>query len=768
MHIKTLNNIKLLNEITTSKVKVYPYATITLSNGTMLKITPEKDLLIDGNNHSISLGNGFPLGVAVCKTISLHIDNHDDRFSEYDFTNATIQLYSILESVKGSNVISETVYEGKFTVIDSVSPGSVLDITAYDDMYKADVPFISGTGKKAYPITLLEEICNRCNIKLSKEFKNYITQNFSGEDTMSHITNVPIDCTARDFIGYLAQICGGNAFIKNDELTLQKFSLDTQKRFNVISGGYVEDNLTEDNSIAGGIITDNATNQINAPNISDTVSYHIVHSFIDEPEIATEEIIVTGIATVKANDDDSTDNLVVYGTQEYALVIDNPLYYGEEKALVTHIGKQIVGIKARAFSGAFSPNPLIEFGDYCILVDRKGRNYNSIITEHTFNYLGNSELGNSVESAEKNKTSYSGGAKRLIQETRKREIANQVNFEKIQEQFDNASGMFFTKILQEDNSYKYYLHDKNKKEDSDIVIEMSNAGLVTYIDNERTIAVTVDGTAILNQIIADGLTADMIKGATIKVGDMDNKAGILEVYGTQGTLVGTIDSDGITSSSLYLQSPSEPADNLISKIHMETNTVMSEITLDSETRRLSVKIPDTFGIYRDSVGSLGSPVFRYTQDNDIVSIQATNTQINGITTLSKLQIGDTTIVTSDTDKTILKNSETSENIHIDKLEANKFTLGNTVIRTRTDDTSLLTADNTDDNIRVDKLEVNKLVIGDATLTNSGNTMKINGSVGKTESIPIVTSITNNSDGSINWTYSNLHFENGIYVGMWLD
>lgn len=645
--MKTLNNKKLLQQVAKGNFKAYPYARITLAETSTQKaqsliLTPEKDFLIEGNSYSESLGSGFPLGSAICKTITLTIDNHDERFSKYDFRNAKIGLTSIIESNVNGEILNESVIEGQFTVIDSVTPGSKLEITAYDDMYKADVKYISGVGKGANPLTLLEEICNRCGITLDDSFRRYIQNTFNTDTPICHLQNIPIDCTGRELIGYIAMVCGGNAFIRNGYLTLQRYSVENQKKIYALSGGRVDDDLTFDTQVRSGNIN-TANSEILSDddykilNISSNPPYHILHSFINEPDISTEQVKVTGISTnitvensdnVEDNEtsENTDENIILFGTDEYALHIDNPLYYGIEKTLVAYIGNQIVGFSAKAFSGEFSPNPLITFGDSCIVIDRKNNMHVSFITNHTFNYLGNSEISNEIETTERNKSTYSNDTHSLQIEQRKQTVTNQKYFNDIEKQFANASGMFFTKEEQENGSYKYFLHDKTKKEDSTVVMEIASEGLIVFVDGQKTIALSVDGQAILNQIIADGITADVIKGATFKVGGTTNEEGAIEIYNTSSEVIGTIDSDGVTTQRIILK----------------RDDSVGVISVDSETNRLQIEVPENFGFFsrKGQTGSLGKPILTYNNDTLLTNNTVNITQK---ATIGELEIGDITI-----------------------------------------------------------------------------------------------------------------------------
>ena len=63
----------------------YAYAVVTLRNGKRLVLDSDHDFYISGNKYVEDGGGGFPLGSAISKSITLVIDNIDERYSEYDF-----------------------------------------------------------------------------------------------------------------------------------------------------------------------------------------------------------------------------------------------------------------------------------------------------------------------------------------------------------------------------------------------------------------------------------------------------------------------------------------------------------------------------------------------------------------------------------------------------------------------------------------------------------------------------------------------------------
>lgn len=157
----------------------YAYAVVTLATGEKLTLTSDRDFMISPNSYTEQGGSdGFPLGAAVSKTITLTIDNIDERYSKYDFYYARIALYTetqyteayndyqtlrdinndVIKDVENDPILTfephiEKMQEGVFTVLNPVAIGDVIELTAYDDMWKSDRTF---STQLTYPTTALQ------------------------------------------------------------------------------------------------------------------------------------------------------------------------------------------------------------------------------------------------------------------------------------------------------------------------------------------------------------------------------------------------------------------------------------------------------------------------------------------------------------------------------------------------------------------------------------------------------------------------------------
>ena len=490
----------------------YAYASVLLATGETIIMTSEQDFTLTGNGYSGDGGTGFPLGMALSKSITLNIDNtsipdslkdtSSDNILDYknedilatrksiktDYYQARITLYTEADLPDGT---TERIREGIFTVIDAVTPGEILKITAYDDMYKADTPFTSLLSYPASAQALLNEVCAQCGITLgSVTFRN---NNFQ-------IQQAPEGLTGRQIIGYIAQIAGGNAVIdSNARLIIKTYDLS----------GFDQDE------------------EVSADEIETASGIHIVSQYTDDPNIGTDDVTITGV-TVEIEHED-TDETEVYtaGTTTYAMSVDNPLISGKEKEAVDLIADVVIGITLRPFSGKFMPDPTIEFMDLAYLVDKNDNQYKTFITTHDFEYLSNSTLSNGTESPERHNGSYYSTAAEVYQKAKKDLKVNRTQWEQaienLSQQVANASGLYTTEEEQPDGSTIFYMHNKPTLEESDIVWQMTAETLTVSTDGGKTwnAGITVNGEVIARIMNTIGINFDWGVGGTLIVQDED-------------------------------------------------------------------------------------------------------------------------------------------------------------------------------------------------------------------------------------------------------
>jgi hypothetical protein len=463
----------------------YAYAVVTLSTGEKLTLTSDRDFMISPNSYTEQGGSdGFPLGVAVSKTITLTIDNIDERYSKYDFYYARIALYTEADiDYQTLEPHIERMQEGVFTVLNPVAIGDVIELTAYDDMWKSDRTFSTQLTYPTTALQLLQEVCTSCGMVLgSPTFRN---SDFS-------ISSAPEKTTGRKIIGYIAQLACGNAVIQNGMLTIK----------------------THDFSAFSGITDSTKPESLKADS-----GYHIFEDFSTDPDIDTDNVVITGISTEVESETGGEAETVISGTDDYCIKITNPLIKGKEQAVVNSIAELLVGVTLRKFSGDFFPNPTVEFMDLACVVDRKDKVYRTIVTTHEFSYLGGSSFSCDINSPERQAGEYYSEAAEIYNGIKKDVASNKNNISNMQNAIEllnttleNAAGMYESNSKQPDGSVVSFIHDKPTLAESKVVIKVTAEAIGLSNDGGKTYpyGIILTGDLIARILYTVGINADYI------------------------------------------------------------------------------------------------------------------------------------------------------------------------------------------------------------------------------------------------------------------
>ena len=152
------------------------------------------------------------------------------------------------------------------------------------------------------------------------------------------------------------------------------------------------------------------------------------------------------------------------------------------------------------------------------------------------------------------------------------------------------------------------------------VLMINSAGIGfsnTGINGQFTTAWTIDGTFNAQAINIINLTADLIKGGTLKLGSLLNQSGKIEVYDEANTLICTIDKNGLimyASNGSYVVLNQDVGlvgyDGAGEPIYWVTNdsfnmskaVVTQEITLCNKVRFLPMQITENNVVVNDGIG----------------------------------------------------------------------------------------------------------------------------------------------------------------------
>lgn len=135
---------------------------MTLNDGTELALD-NSDIWNGGLTfeEATSGTSSFDIGAVVIGKCQIVLNNIYDKFTEYDFFNATFWLYFGLQFGETTEIIRK----GFYTVDEPKYNGSLITLSCLDNMWKFDVPY--SEVSTAYPATIgviISDICEHCGV----------------------------------------------------------------------------------------------------------------------------------------------------------------------------------------------------------------------------------------------------------------------------------------------------------------------------------------------------------------------------------------------------------------------------------------------------------------------------------------------------------------------------------------------------------------------------------------------------------------------------
>lgn len=446
---------------------------ITFPDGTKKTIDEE---IMNGDNGftDCAESSSFPIGVAVCKTLTLSINNDQEQWKNYNFYNAKIHAYLKIDG------LTENIDKGIYTVTAPEQYSDIITITALDDMYKANKAYTSGLKLPQSLINLVRDACETIGIGMNL--------------TMSHgdiiIRSIPDNMTFRQLFGYAAMVESANARI------------DYSGNLGFIKWDFEKADIPD------------------------------LKNYGNPPVLSSDDIIITGIRVKNGQSNDDTDSEYsgMYGKEGYLLELENELIDSDQlETVASIIGEQIVGARFRNLEGDLVYNPLIEFGDMVYTYDRLGNKYLTPLTDVSGNVGGLTTVKTQADDPIRGSSDYySEGTKAIVaarQMVKKETSAREEAVKRLEQKISdtNASGMFCTDVRQEDGSTIRYLHDKPTLKESSNVIKVTSEAIGISNDGGKTYpyGITLDGETITRLLYVEGINADYINAGTILVKDKD-------------------------------------------------------------------------------------------------------------------------------------------------------------------------------------------------------------------------------------------------------
>ena len=596
---------------------------ITFPDGT--KKTINEDIMNGDNGFSdCADSSSFPIGATVCKTLTLSINNDQEQWKNYNFYGAKIHAYLKLqtsyaaaESVSalldesynpildstGDTIIAtqaatkdiiETIDKGVYTVTTPELYSDIINVTALDDMYKANKAYTSGLKLPQSLINLVRDACKTVGIGMNL--------------TMEHgdiiIRSIPDSMTFRQLFGYAAMVESANAridysgnlqFVKWDFGKMESDNAATVDTDGFIHFGDANPSIDADGfvSLPGWTINAEGFMALTSGPGSDVQR---LMAYANPPAISSDDIVITGIKVTngQSNDDTDTDYSGMYGEEGYVLELENELIDTDQLQTIANIiGEQIVGVRFRNLEGDLVYNPLVEFGDMVYTYDRLGNKYVTPLTDVSGNVGGLTTVKTQADDPIRGSSDFYGNSTKAIvaarQMVKKEKTAREEAIQRLAETLNSSSGLYMTQEPQQDGSIIYYMHNKPTIAESNIIWKLTAEAFAVSIDGGKTYpyGFAVTGELITRLLYAEGINADYIDAGTLIVRDKSGNA-IFEADMDTGSV--TIDGSCVTIGGKAL---SEKLDDVENAVSMARNMT---IQLDNDYQGIPV---DSDGNYTE-------------------------------------------------------------------------------------------------------------------------------------------------------------------------
>ncbi len=454
--------------------------------------------------------NTFKIGSANINTLNLSINNFDGKYTDYDFTDATVICYvgielepedtSALLDTTGDKILDTTGNEiivhknaliekiriCTMTVIDTPYQNTtIIELECEDNMRKFDRDY--SASKLKYPATrkqIIQDACKVCGVTLD-------TLNFYQDSYQIPARPDDEALTFRQVIAWVCQIgCQYARCDKYGRLTIKWY--DTE--------------ITDANRV-----TINSTNGF-TPNLDD--------------------VVITGVQVteyLESTSEDEEASSYLYGEEGYVLKIsENKLIpQGTGEVVANIIGEKCVGMSFRPFETECLTDIVLEAGDAVLITDRKGNKYKSFLTNVVLQPGSFEQISCNAESAARNSSKTYSLVTQAAVDARKSVWRERTTREQALQEFkdrlNKSTGVYTTVQTQQDGSQIFYLHDKPTLAESRAVWKMTAEAWGVSTDGGQTWngGMTVDGDTIVRILNAVGVNADWINAGAITVTDAD-------------------------------------------------------------------------------------------------------------------------------------------------------------------------------------------------------------------------------------------------------
>ena len=427
--------------------------------------------IINISIEDVQPSDGFTIGAAVSKSLELTL-----------ITNNTIYSNSKVKLEIGLNIGStfEYILIGNFHIEDIISTDYSTKLTCYDNMIKFEKPYFSNLGKTSSLKNIVNELATITGVEFTGSLPSYNLNKLEG-------------FTCREILGFVASICGGNAYITRDG----KFTIKTPAT--------IDYSITSDN-------------------------------YIDLK--SEEDLYKVGAITCKANDKELTKGTLSNSSMEIAF--ENPWV---TESILTDIYNKLKGFEFIGYSMKWQGDFSLDVGDIISITDTKGNTRQVPIFSKKLTYNGGltSEIGAKGESKTKNEFSPTGDLNNKVNRVVtdllivNKALINKADVEDLKAVNGEIDNLIAVNVT---------ITGKLNAIEGEFGTLKSNVGVIDKL--------TVTHTAQINDLKANSATITQLDAVSAKIGTVEADVGKINTL-LAGNITGeNIQAGGITSDKLTI------------------------------------------------------------------------------------------------------------------------------------------------------------------------------------------------------------------------
>lgn len=277
----------------------------------------------------------------------------------------------------------------------------------------------------------------------------------------------------------------------------------------------------------------------------------------------------------------------IAGSDSYCLDLSgNELIQGYQQLVVDTLYVALKDFAYRPYEASVKPMPYLYPMDKISYVDSKGVTHSTIVTNVNFVMNQNTKIAGKGETAQNESYDKNNGLTKqqaaILEVIRKKVESGITSREQAALEMNrllaNSMGLYRTEVKQDDGSTKYYFHDGQTPETSNIIYTFQANGFAwtKHWNNGNPIweyGMTKDGNALMNVLAAYKITADYIEVGSItadKIATSYKESVTTQIEKTvDGKLVNYVTTTDMQSA---IKQASDSITTSVSKIYVTTTT----------------------------------------------------------------------------------------------------------------------------------------------------------------------------------------------------